>query len=104
NREFVIIHRQIEGVNETMQTVTFVITRQDEPNAKPYQETFEIPYRKNMNVISALMEIQKRQYNREGKKTTPVQWEMNCLEEVCGACSMVINGRAQQSCAALIDQ
>jgi len=100
----VIIHRQIEGVNETMQTVTFVITRQDEPNAKPYQETFEIPYRKNMNVISALMEIQKRPYNREGKKTTPVQWEMNCLEEVCGACSMVINGRAQQSCAALIDQ
>ncbi len=30
--------------------------------------------------------------------------DMNCLEEVCGACSMVINGRARQSCSAIVDQ
>jgi hypothetical protein len=35
---------------------------------------------------------------------TPVVWDMNCLEEVCGACSMVINGRARQSCSAIVDQ
>ena len=29
---------------------------------------------------------------------------MNCLEEVCGACSMVINGRPRQSCSTLVDQ
>ena len=29
---------------------------------------------------------------------------MNCLEEVCGACSMVINGTARQSCSAIVDQ
>ena len=29
---------------------------------------------------------------------------MNCLEEVCGACSMVINGKPRQSCSALVDQ
>lgn len=29
---------------------------------------------------------------------------MGCLEEVCGACSMVINGTPQQSCTALVDQ
>ena len=38
------------------------------------------------------------------KQTTPVAWDMNCLEEVCGACSMVINGHPRQSCSALIDQ
>ena len=27
---------------------------------------------------------------------------MNCLEEVCGACSMVINGKPRQSCSALL--
>jgi succinate dehydrogenase/fumarate reductase-like Fe-S protein len=27
-----------------------------------------------------------------------------CLEEVCGACSMVINGQARQSCSAIVDQ
>jgi len=84
-------------------TVTFIITRQDSPDASPYKETFEIPYRKNMNVISGLMEIRKNPVTTNGDKVSPVQWEMSCLEEVCGACSMVINGTAMQSCATLID-
>ena len=46
-----------------------------------------------MNVISALMEIRRNPVNKKGEKTTPVTWDMNCLEEVCGACSMVINGK-----------
>ncbi|MFC4022611.1 succinate dehydrogenase iron-sulfur subunit [Oceanobacillus longus] len=85
-------------------TVTFIITRQDGPESAPYEETFEIPYRTNMNVISGLMEIRQNPVNAKGEKTTPVMWDMNCLEEVCGACSMVINGTARQSCAALVDQ
>ncbi|WP_053218985.1 succinate dehydrogenase iron-sulfur subunit [Virgibacillus senegalensis] len=85
-------------------TVTLIITRQDSPDSSPYEETFKIPYRENMNVISALMEIRRNPVNANGENTTPVFWEMNCLEEVCGACSMVINGQAKQSCATLIDQ
>jgi len=85
-------------------TVRFIITRQDRPDGKPYTETFDIPYRPNMNVISALMEIQRNPVNAEGKKTTPVVWESNCLEEVCGACSMVINGKPRQACTALVDK
>ncbi|HZG60743.1 MAG TPA: succinate dehydrogenase iron-sulfur subunit [Anoxybacillus sp.] len=84
-------------------TVRFIITRQDRPDSPPYEEEFEIPYRPNMNVISALMEIRRNPVNAKGEKTTPVVWEMNCLEEVCGACSMVINGKPRQSCTALID-
>jgi len=92
---------------ETMtvqKTVRFIITRQDSPDSKPYTETFDIPYRPNMNVISALMEIQRNPVNAEGKQTTPVVWESNCLEEVCGACSMVINGKPRQACTALVDK
>lgn len=84
-------------------TIRLIITRQDGPNSEPYEEEFDVPYRPNMNVISALMEIRKNPVNAQGKKTTPVVWEMNCLEEVCGACSMVINGRPRQSCSAIID-
>jgi succinate dehydrogenase / fumarate reductase iron-sulfur subunit len=40
----------------------------------------------------------------DGKKTTPIFWDCNCLEEVCGACSMSINGKVRQACSALIDQ
>ncbi|TDM15732.1 succinate dehydrogenase iron-sulfur subunit [Macrococcus bovicus] len=84
-------------------TIELVIRRQANPESTPYDEKFVIPYRPNMNVIAALMEIQRNPVNAQGQKTTPVTWDMNCLEEVCGACSMVINGKARQSCSAIID-
>ncbi|MED2972983.1 succinate dehydrogenase subunit B [Bacillus sp. OV194] len=85
-------------------TIKFIITRQDSPESAPYQEEFELSYRPNMNVISALMEIRRNPVNAKGEATTPITWEMNCLEEVCGACSMVINGKPRQSCTALVDK
>src|SRR5690625_440700 len=85
-------------------TIKLIITRQDGPDQSSYKETFEVPYRPNMNLISVFMEIQRNPVNAEGEKTTPVCWEASCLEEVCGACSMVINGKARQACTALIDQ
>lgn len=84
--------------------VQIEIFRQDTPESTPYWEKFEVNYRPNMNVISALMEIRQNPVNADGKATTPVAWDMSCLEEVCGACSMVINGKPRQSCSALIDQ
>lgn len=87
-----------------MKTVHLKVKRQDGPDGKPYWEEFLVPFRPNMNVISALMEIQKNPVNKAGEKTRAVVWESNCLEEVCGACSMVINGRVRQACSALIDK
>ncbi|MER3426958.1 MAG: succinate dehydrogenase iron-sulfur subunit [Pyrinomonas sp.] len=80
------------------------IRRRANPQAEPYWEEFTIPYRPNMNIISCLMEIRKNPITKDGKRTTPVVWEMNCLEQVCGICTMVINGRVRQSCSALVDQ
>ncbi|WP_240374667.1 succinate dehydrogenase iron-sulfur subunit [Bacillus piscicola] len=91
-------------MSDNNKKVRFIITRQDSPESEPYKEEFELNYRPNMNVISALMEIRRTPVNAQGKETTPVIWDMNCLEEVCGACSMVINGKARQSCTALVDQ
>ncbi|SDI72808.1 2Fe-2S iron-sulfur cluster binding domain-containing protein [Natribacillus halophilus] len=85
------------------QHVRLIVTRQNHPEASLYTETFAIPYRPNMNVISALMEIRRNPITVDGVETSPMVWDMNRLEEVCGACSMVINGWPQQSCAALID-
>ncbi|MFS0780666.1 succinate dehydrogenase iron-sulfur subunit [Bacillus sp. 1P06AnD] len=85
-------------------TVRFIVTRQNDPKSAPYEEEFVVPYTTNMNVISALMEIRRNPVNAKGEKTTPVTWDMNCLEEVCGACSMVINGKPRQSCTALVDK
>ncbi|CAG7616876.1 Fumarate reductase iron-sulfur subunit [Paenibacillus solanacearum] len=93
-----------EATATASKKVKFIVTRQDSPESSPYTEEFEVPYRPNMNVISALMEIQRNPTNVAGKKTTPVCWESNCLEEVCGACSMVINGKPRQACSALVDK
>jgi succinate dehydrogenase / fumarate reductase iron-sulfur subunit len=68
-----------------------------------YWEEFELEHAPGMNVISALMEIQKRPINKAGEKTTSVVWEQGCLEEVCGSCSMLVDGIPRQSCTALID-
>ena len=91
-------------MGEAAKTVIFEIERRNSTDEDSYWEKFELPYVMNMNVISALMEIRRNPVNMEGKKTTPVNWDMNCLEEVCGACSMIINGKARQSCTALVDQ
>jgi len=85
------------------QTIDLRIKRQDSPESPARWEEFRIPYKSRMNVISALMEIQRNPTTIEGKQTTPPVWESNCLEEVCGACSMIINGKVRQACSALID-
>lgn len=79
------------------------IKRQEGPGQPAYWEEFKLPYRQGANIISCLMEIQRNPVTAEGKRTTPVAWESNCLEEVCGACTMVINGKARQSCSSLVD-
>ncbi len=83
--------------------VEITIKRRENPEAAQYSETFLLPYRQNMNVISALIEIRKNPVTKDGKKTNPPVWDMNCLEQVCGVCTMIINGRVRQSCSALID-
>ena len=55
--------------------IRLIIKRQFDVNSKPYEEEFEVPYRSNMNIISALMEIQKNPVNAKGEATTPVIWE-----------------------------
>jgi succinate dehydrogenase / fumarate reductase iron-sulfur subunit len=68
-----------------------------------YWEEFELERHPQANVISSLMEIQKRPINKQGQPTTPVAWEQGCLEEVCGSCSMLVNGKPRQACTALIE-
>lgn len=83
--------------------VRFIIERQDGPNEKPYNQEFDVDYRPGLNVVAALMEIQKNPVTVDGKRVPPVNFECNCLEKVCGACMMVINGKSRQACCALVD-
>jgi succinate dehydrogenase / fumarate reductase iron-sulfur subunit len=84
-------------------SVVLSIKRQNTPASASYWEAFELPWHPGMNVISSLMEIAANPVTREGKLTTPITYDSNCLEEICGSCAMLINGRARMACSALID-
>jgi succinate dehydrogenase / fumarate reductase, iron-sulfur subunit len=96
-------HHEKPRLEKPPKSIKIKIQRREREGATEYWETFEIPYRPNLNVISALMEIRKNPVTIEGKQTTPPVWDMSCLEQVCGICTMVIDGGVRQSCSALID-
>ncbi len=89
--------------NKRPKTFRVKVKRQDTVEGRSYWQAFDVEYKQNMNVISALQWIAAHPRTVEGKKTTPVVWECNCLEEICGACTMLVNGKVRQACSALID-
>ena len=84
-------------------TVRFRIKRREGPGEPSRWESFDVEVEPGMNVISCLQRIAANPVTVEGAKSTPVVWDSGCLEEVCGACTMVINGAVRQSCSCLID-
>jgi succinate dehydrogenase / fumarate reductase iron-sulfur subunit len=90
----------------TSRSIKLKIKRQDGPQRQDTKrwEEFEVPWQPRMNVISALMEIRKNPVTTAGQKVAPVVWESVCLEEVCGSCTMLVNGKVRQSCTALVDE
>jgi succinate dehydrogenase / fumarate reductase iron-sulfur subunit len=85
-------------------SVILKIKRQQTPSDQPHWEEFELPWKQGMNVTSSLMDIALNPVTRDGKQTTPITYDSNCLEEVCGSCAMLINGKARMACSALIDK
>lgn len=92
-----------DAYGDDIKQINVRVLRQDGPGQKPYWERHEIDYEADMNVISVLQKIAAKSRTADGKQTTPVAWSCGCLEEVCGSCTMVINGRVRQSCSALVD-
>ncbi len=97
-------HARKKVLNNPPTTVKVAIKRRENPDAAQHTDVFEISYRRNLNVITVLMDIRKNPVTVDGRDVTPPVWDMNCLEQVCGICTMVINGRVRQSCSALIDE
>jgi succinate dehydrogenase / fumarate reductase iron-sulfur subunit len=85
-------------------TITLKVKRQDSPSAAPYWQTFEIPYKPNFNITSLLQAIAQSPITVDGQKTSVPCYDAACLEEVCGSCTMIINGKVSQACSALVDQ
>ena len=80
------------------------VLRQDRPGLPSYWQVFKVQREAAMNVTSVLQRIAAYPQTASGEQVSPVAYDSNCLEEVCGACTMLINGRVRQACSALVDR
>jgi succinate dehydrogenase / fumarate reductase iron-sulfur subunit len=80
------------------------ILRQNHPDDPSYWQTFRLGREPGMNVTSILQRIAANPTTTSGTHVCPVAYDASCLEEVCGACTMLINGRVRQACTALVDR
>ena len=80
------------------------ILRQQMPASEPYWETFEYDGPAENSVAGVLDYINYNDdvVNIEGKRSTRIGWECSCLQGVCGACAMVIDGRPALACETLV--
>ena len=92
------------GQDPAVRRVRVRILRQDIAGGESYWERYEIPHEPNMNVISVLQKIAAIARTQDGRRVAPVAWDCSCLEEVCGSCTMLINGRTRMACSALVDK
>lgn len=79
------------------------ILRQANPHGGSHLVEFHVPYEKGMNITTVLQRIAANPTTADHQTTSPVAFDACCLEEVCGACTMVINGQVRQACSALVD-
>jgi succinate dehydrogenase / fumarate reductase iron-sulfur subunit len=93
-----------DNEEQKVKSINVRVLRQDGPGQTNYWEEYAVPYEPNMNVISVLQRMAAIATTADGKAVAPIVWRCNCLEEVCGSCTMVINGRVRQACSALVDK
>jgi succinate dehydrogenase / fumarate reductase iron-sulfur subunit len=95
----------LNGAKNSVDDRFFVrVLRQDRPGLPSYWQTLSLERVPGLNVTSVLQRIAAQPLTASGEYVAPVAYDANCLEEVCGACTMLINGRVRQACTSLVDR
>ena len=76
------------------------ILRQQSPDSAPYWERFDYTGPADTSVAGLLDYLNYHDdiVNDAGERTTRIGWDCACLQGVCGACAMVINGTPALAC------
>jgi succinate dehydrogenase / fumarate reductase iron-sulfur subunit len=81
-------------------TVRLRVLRQDsakEPGTRRWEE-FRVAVGDATTVTDALMDVERHPVTTDGRETVPVAWETGCLEGICGACTVLVNGVPRPAC------
>ncbi len=76
------------------------VLRRESPEAEPRWERFDYDGPLDSSVAGMLDYLNYHDdiVNDRGERTTRIGWECSCLQGVCGACAMVINGVPALAC------
>ncbi|MFO0553663.1 MAG: succinate dehydrogenase iron-sulfur subunit [Polyangiaceae bacterium] len=90
--------------NAPTSKIRLKVLRQDGREAKSTKrwEIFEVPTGPLTTVHACLAHVNEHPVTTDGKVTTPIAFESSCLEEACGACTVLVDGKARQACSAVI--
>ncbi|MGN0317538.1 MAG: 2Fe-2S iron-sulfur cluster-binding protein [Lachnospira sp.] len=82
------------------------IKRQNGPNKKYYWQTFLYEGEKNVSVAHVLERLNYDDdlFDIDGKPAKRISWECSCMQKMCGACAMIINGVPALACNYFINE
>ena len=81
------------------------VRRQAAHDAASYWQTFAYDAQGTKTVAGILDELNQREelVDAGGEPARPIRWECSCLQGVCGACAMVVNGKPCLACLEFVD-
>lgn len=81
------------------------IKRRDNASSESYYQEFEYKGggRDTAAHILEVLNSEDELRDRSGMPARKIRWECSCMQKMCGACAMVINGRPALACSEYID-
>ncbi|OED30024.1 2Fe-2S iron-sulfur cluster-binding protein [Methanosphaera sp. WGK6] len=88
-----------------MEKLVITIKRQDK-TGKKYTQQIEYTGNLKIPVTTLLEKINNQEEIKDinGKEIQPIKWSCSCLQGLCGACAMLINGWPKLACKTFVDE
>lgn len=82
------------------------IKRQSSPDLPAYWQSFTYKGAEHVTVSAVLDHLNYTDdlFDTDGNPAPKIRWECSCLQAICGACAMVINGFPALACSTFIDE
>ena len=82
------------------------IKRQSAPDSDFYWQSFQYDGPRHVTVSAVLDALNYTDdlFDAEGNVATRIRWECSCMQAVCGACAMIINGVPALACTTFADE
>ncbi|MDO4740262.1 MAG: 2Fe-2S iron-sulfur cluster-binding protein [Eubacteriales bacterium] len=80
------------------------IKRQADAGSAPYWQSFAYEGKPDATVAAVLDALNYTDdlFDIDGRSAPRIRWECSCMQKICGACGMLINGRPALACATFL--